>query len=284
MKLKILAGFGLITLLALGSFYFLNAPGSRDVSYPSPNGFDSVVEAGQKMTPLPMDFDSSQDTVALQTYLNANVDALSLFGQAMDQGCMVRMPDSQTMDQAYEQLGGTRNASRLMYVKARVAELEGRSVDAADALVKIAVVGRRLANGGLLIHQLMSVAIERQGLEGLMQLAPKLPADEKVRLAKLIQAEDKHDVDIDAKIEAITFREHDNVKRESGTFAGTYMIWMLGDTDFAKQPYDQFRLEQEAIQSQRTELLDLLSQPPVTSDTPSPSFQYPLLQKTQRAP
>ncbi|MCA9137554.1 MAG: hypothetical protein KDB00_12370 [Planctomycetales bacterium] len=270
MKLKIFAGLGLVTLLAMGSFYLLNAPGSRNITYPSPNGFDAVAEAGRKMTPVPMDYDSSQDTQALQAYLDANTDPLALLDQAMDQQYMVRMTDSQTMDEILDQSGETRNASRLLYVVARLAELEGRSVDAANALAKIAVIGRRSANGGLLIHAQMAVAIERQGLEGLKQLSQKLPADEKTRIAKLIEAEDTQDIDIDSKIETITVREYDNVKRQSGTLMGSYMIWRLADTEMATEPYDRLRAAEEENRTQRKDLLDLLRQPATTSENPTP--------------
>ncbi|QDV88635.1 hypothetical protein [Planctomycetes bacterium TBK1r] len=258
MKLKIGLGVLATVLVAVAVIYFINAPRSGNISYPSPNAYDTLSEANGKMTPLPMDFDTSQDVEALQTYLDANLDPLSLIDQAARQRCLIRMADMQTMQEMHDKANYARGPMRLLYVKARLAELEGRSADAADALAKIAVIGRKSAHGGLLIHQLVAVAIERQGLEGLAQLASKLSGDEKKRIAKLIRAEDKDAPEIDAVIESVMYREHDMTKREYGTFAGSFMIWQLSDSEAAEKPQEILRNELTEIQEQREELLTML--------------------------
>jgi len=260
MKRKIALGALITVFLALATIYFINAPGFRKIVYPSPNAYDTLTEASEKMTPLPLDFDTSQDIEALRTYLEANLDPLLLIDQAMDQQCLIRMPDMQTMEEMHDHSSFARAPMRLMYVNARVAELEGRSADAADALVKIAVIGRRSGRGGLMIHQLISVAIEQQGLAGLAQIALKLSSDERGHLAKLIRAEDKNESDLDTTIESILYRERDMTKREYGTFAGLFMIWQLSGSDMTQVPEQIMRDEMTKVQEQRADLLEILDQ------------------------
>ena len=142
--------------------------------YPSPNGYDAVTAAGKEMTPLPLDFDTTQDIEALKEYLSENADQLAMLDQAADQDYLIRLSEMQTMQQTMDLSGTVRNASRLLYTDARLAELEGRTVDAADTLTKMAILGRRSSRGGLAINQLVGIAVERQALEGLMQLSSKL--------------------------------------------------------------------------------------------------------------
>lgn len=261
MKLKLAAGSLLVLVVLLTAFYFLNAPNSRGIAYPSPNGFDAVIEAGQRMTPLPMDFDSSQDTDALRDYLDANREALALLDQAFGQEYLTRMPADQATDEMFEHGGLLRNAARLLFVRARLAELEGRSGDAADSLTKIAVIGRRSANGGLMIHQLAAIAIERQGLEGLMQVAAKLSPEQKANIVGMIEAENKSAPPLDKKIEFIKMREHDYVKRQQGTLIGAFMIWQLSDSDQVAGQYDDLRDKVTETDNLRQELVDALSAP-----------------------
>ncbi len=259
MKLKIAGGFVAILAVALTAFYLINAPNPLAVSYPSPNGFDSVIEAGERMTPLPMDFDTSQDLDALNAYLDANRDPLSLLDQAADQQFLVRIGESEDMNQILEKTGAIRNASRLLYTRARVEDLEGRPEDAAETMAKIAIIGRRSAEGGLMVHRLMAVAIEHSGLEGLAQIEPKLTADLKNEIAKRIEAEDAGEVDLERQLDVVRTREHDNVKRQQGTLAGTFLIWQIGDSDFSQQPYDQLRDRLEEMKSTRKSLVEQLT-------------------------
>lgn len=263
MKLKVTAGLLLVLVVVLTAFYMLNTPGARGVAYPAPNGFDAVVEAGHRMTPLPMDFDSSQDTEVLRNYLDANTEPLALLDRAFGQAYLTRMQEDHTTDDILEQTGDIRNAARLLFVRARLAELDGRSGDAADSLTKIAVIGRRVGNGGLMVHQLVAIAIERQGIEGLMQLAHKLSAAEKSNIISLIQAENKNDPALADKIDAIQLREQDNVKRQQGTLIGSFLIWQLAGSDPVTKQYDDLRDKISEADGLRQDLLDAFAAPSV---------------------
>jgi hypothetical protein len=255
MKLKIALGVVLSLLVVFTAFAWLSAPRSPNGPPPSPNAFDMLIQAGTQMTPVPMDFDTSQDIDALKAYLDENVDSLALIDQAADQQCMV--PESQLVmtDEAYEAVGSIRGVSRLQFVKARVAELEGRSADSADALAKMAVVGKMSSDGGLMVHELVAIAVESQALESLMQLAPNLSEDAKARIKKVIETEIQNEPDVASEIESIMQREHYMAKLQHGTIFGSYLIWQLGDMDNGRENLRKSMLE---IREHRESLLQLL--------------------------
>ncbi len=122
MKLRIAISALLVIVIAIIVFAVYNGPASPNVSYPFPNAYDRLVEASEKMSPLPMDFDTSQDTEALRSYLDSNADALALIDQAADQQCLIRLADMQTMEEMHENASFARGPARLMYVKGRLAE------------------------------------------------------------------------------------------------------------------------------------------------------------------
>jgi hypothetical protein len=214
-----------------------------------------LVQAGNQMTPLPMDFDTSQDLDKLNSYLDENADSLALIEQAVGQQCLV--PDSHLAmtDEAFDTANLMRGVSRLQFVKARVKELEGRSVDASDTLTNMARLAKRSSDGGLMVHELVSIAVERQAIEALMQLAPNLPEDQKARIKKVIETEYQDETDVESEIESIMLRERYMAKRQHGTIFGSYLIWQLGDMDNGQENLRDSMLE---MRQQRASLLQLL--------------------------
>lgn len=260
MKLKIVGVLFLVVIVAMTAFYLINRPRLGSVVYPSPNGYDAVTAAGKEMTPLPLDFDTTQDVEALKEYLSENADQAAMLDQAAGQDYLIRLSEMQTLQQTMELSGTVRNASRLLYTDARLAELEGRTVDAADSLTKMAILGRRSSRGGLAVNQLVAIAVERQALEGLTQLSSKLSADEKSRIVNQIQKEDAGEPSIDQLVDDIVVREREMTKREHGTFAGSFMLWQLSDTEFVQQQYDDLRKTIEEMVKIRQESIELLGQ------------------------
>lgn len=255
MKLKVALGGLVVLLVACFAFVWLSKPQSPNGPPPSPNAFDMLVQAGTEMTPVPMDFDSSQDVEALKAYLDENADALALLDQAADEECLVPQSQFLMTDEAYDLVGSIRSAARLQFVKARVEELEGRSEDSADTLTKLAILGKNSSNGGLAVHELVAIAVERIALESLMQLAPNLSEDVKARIKKVVEKEVQNEPEVASEIESIMQRERYMAKLQYGTVFSSYMIWQLGDMDNGQEHLRKPMME---IREQRESLLQLL--------------------------
>lgn len=106
-----------------------------------------------------------------------------------------------------------------------------------------------------MIHELVSIAGERQANEAIMQLAPTLLEDQKADIRKMITFEIQDEPEVDAEIEAIMQREMYMTKLRYGTISGTVMIWQLRDLDHGEQSLRQTMLEQR---EQRKSLLEML--------------------------
>ena len=230
MKLKILIGLVVTLIFAVCLLVYLGAPTPPDDGpLPSPNGFDTIVEAGQKMIPVPMDFDSSQDVDHLNDYLQSNTQALSLIDTALKQEYQVPPSELAAAVEFPEGVALIRSIARLLFVQARVLELEGRSDEAADALVKIVVLGNRSSNGGLLLHQMTADASQQIGIDALLQLAGKLSAEKKSELRDLLQKEFANPPTNDAILEKIIAREHYQARQRMGSVMGSIAIWQTSE-------------------------------------------------------
>jgi hypothetical protein len=72
--------------------------------------------------------------------------------------------------------------------KGKLAELENGPYDAAQAYQGACLLGFKSARGGLIIHELVSIAIEALGAAGLERVAPKLDARQCREIASTLEA------------------------------------------------------------------------------------------------
>lgn len=260
MRFKVLAAALVAAVVLLAIILLAGASRPINATYPVPNAYDTVAMAAESMKPLPNDYDSSQDTQALNVYLNSNADAFQLIERALKQDYLIPLDSFETMGDVVDDASHVRATARLMFVQARLAELENRSADAADALAESIVLSHRSANGGLLIHELVSVASQRRALEGLMQLAPKLSTGQRIRLLKTLQAELAGEPSIDDLVQSALDRERAMVMREHGRIFGTWMIWQTAGLD---DPTKRVHQAIEELRTNRDLLFQLLSMPNV---------------------
>lgn len=229
MKLKLAIAAGFAVLVGIIVILVLNASGgSGNAAYPVPNGYNTLRQATEVMTPLPTDYGTTQDTQKLADYVAANEEALKLIDQALQQECVFPLAYCQSLDEVMLQSNDLRNLTRLLLTEARIAELEGRSAEAADLLADGVLLGHRIGRGGLMVHQLIASASQSEPMQGLMQLAPKLSADQKTRLLKRIEAEVRSDESIEDTLASLLDRERAMVLQVNGPIAGRLLLWQMG--------------------------------------------------------
>lgn len=260
MKLKLFFGLGSLVIVFGVVFVFAITaePKNPNGPTPVPNAFNTVRRASELMTPVPLDFDTSQDLEALNRYLGSNAQTLALSEKAADQESLCPLDEFGSMEELIESANAVRGLSRVMFVKARVAELEGRSTDAADVLAEMMMVGRRSSRGGLLIQYQVAAAIELQATEALLQILPKLTAEQKDGFARLIESENDQEPPVKDLIESIFQRERFMVLRQNGTVAGRMLMWQLSGGEMDQSVREVLERTLKQVRQRRDDVLKTL--------------------------
>jgi hypothetical protein len=220
MKLKLAVGLALALLCVLIAVLFRAASGPDAAAYPSPNGIVTLAQAGERMTPLPLDFDTTEDVVALKSYLDHNAESLELIDQAMNQESMYPLGSFENMDQSLDMVQNIRGPFRLLVVKARVAELEQRYDDAARIYLQMCELSDKSSRGGVLINEMMATACKGIGFDGLAGLTGHLSDAQRAEARRVAEATGDASIDGDELLD----REQEYSQRLSGRF----IAWQTG--------------------------------------------------------
>ncbi|MEL6110948.1 MAG: hypothetical protein AAFU85_33495 [Planctomycetota bacterium] len=224
---------------------------------PNPNGHDTLWQASQKLAPLPEDFDTTKDLEALKTCLAANSEAILLLEQACGQEMMIPLDGIDFASQQWiDGISSIRSLLRLIFVQARVAELEQRPADAAELYVRLFGLSDRADDGGLLIHSLNGMAGKGMALTPLMRLADTLPEESRKEIASRLKELGNDRIDIDAVMK----RERAAIRKQYGFFrAGILNLTNAVETEHVTQ-------RDQEVDNQFHELIRELSRDGETSE------------------
>ena len=253
---KIAVVLGILLLFAITplAFILLSSPSAPRRSFPNPNGYETLAKAGKTLTRLPLDYDTTTDLTVLGSYLSENEDAMELINQSASQEFLVRCDDFDDMEQALEHGNYLRGPVRLLRVQARLAELEGRFADAADAYTRMFVLSERADDGGLLVHALVSLACKDIAIKSLGELSQQLTPDVKLAVADKLEKNQAGSLDIDE----VLVQEREMVRRDMGLITGTLMLWRMNPPTTA---IEQVRAKDAAVGEQLKELVESLRRP-----------------------
>ncbi|QDT11587.1 hypothetical protein [Planctomycetes bacterium K23_9] len=223
----IVVAFVLLACLVLPiTFYLINRPRIPNAPLPSPNAYDTVDQASQATTAIPLDFAETNDTDALIAFVNRNQTALKLIDQSLDQPCVVRVDYESGLDEILERAAYNRPATRLLIAKARLGALTGDDSAAAMDYAKVVLLNSKLTNGGVLVHVGGALACEAYGLEGLVETTPRLTSDERKPIQAMFNRAKRKAIDLDA----LVARESTLLKVHHGTIRGTIISSSLNTT------------------------------------------------------
>ncbi len=219
---------GLLLILLVAVFVLPPFVGSPVpvVTLPVPNAYDTMIEAGDMVTGTLEDYAETTDLETLREFVESNSESLALTEQAMLQDGMAPVDYKGGFQAILPDQGVIRQAMRLLLAKGRLAELEGDYGSAASTYAKLFALSNKCANGGLAVHQLISFAGERMGLQNLNEIATKLTPEEKRTTATILSIK-RQLIDI----KALKAREHAVVKSHHGNLTGTWMILITGAND-----------------------------------------------------
>jgi hypothetical protein len=163
-------------VLFLGFLVFMEGPVPPLTPLPNPNGYDDLVKADSMVTPLETNVDKMGGD-ELRKAVAANAAALALARTGLSKQCRVPVQYSESyISNHLDELAGIKRLARAFAAEGRWALLENRTNDAIQTFLDTIHLGNESAHGGVLIDELVGIAIESIGTSHLTNLVDHLDA------------------------------------------------------------------------------------------------------------
>jgi hypothetical protein len=174
---KLLTGFFVVAALLVVAALVVtrNQLPSAGPPLPKPNGYDDLVQAARMVSDNTSDW-STMSEEDLRALVMKNSEALKLVRTGLTHVCHVPLDFSAPNPTYYTNLAVLKRLAQSVTAEGRLAELENRPADAAEAYLTVIRLGHAISHGGLIIDSLVSIAVEAMGVVNMERLAPKLDA------------------------------------------------------------------------------------------------------------
>jgi len=204
--------------LALVAYVFLGALTPKPTPMPNPNGYDDFVKAAQIVSVNNSDYDKMNQR-QLSGLISVNKEALGLLHLGLNRES--RAPDdyySNSVNNLMRTLPGFKQSIFLLCAEGKLAQIEGRTNDAARIYVEGVRFGYECSRGGVLINKLVGIACVAIALKPLQQLTDSLDAKQCAEVAHALE-------EIDSKAEPIenTLAQQRNFARQQGGITGQFI-------------------------------------------------------------
>jgi hypothetical protein len=135
-----------------------------------------LVKAGKLVTADAGDYDK-MDEAQLRELVGKNHKALSLTRSGLNNECRVSLQFSTNyLNIHFEELADLKKLTQAFVAEGRLAEMENRPNDAVKSYLDAIHTGIESGQGGILIDELVGIAIEARGTSSLQKLVNKLGA------------------------------------------------------------------------------------------------------------
>jgi hypothetical protein len=185
----LLAGFVGIAalLLAAALVYTLCQPVPAAPPLPKPNGYSLLVQAAHSLADNTYQF-STMSEKQLRDLVRTNSEALKVASMGLTQACQVPLEYSKADENLLQNLGPLKRLAQALMAQGRLAEMENRPADAAEAYLAAIRLGNAARRGGLVIYALVGDAIEAMGNSSLEKVIPGLDAKRCRKAAAVLEA------------------------------------------------------------------------------------------------
>jgi hypothetical protein len=157
---------------------------------PNPNGYDDLVKAGQITSGNSWNFEG-MDEEQLRETASANTEALSLARTGLSNECRVPLQFSKDyLTNHIQDLIALRRLAQALAAEGRLAEKEGRFSEAAKLDLDAVRLGNEAGRGGVLIDEMVGVAIGSIGTGHLQKMVDQLDAKSCRETATTLEALD----------------------------------------------------------------------------------------------
>jgi RNA polymerase sigma factor (sigma-70 family) len=186
---------------------------------PDHNGYEDLVRAGG-MVSIDSGNYPAADAAQLRPIVAGNTLALILAKSALSNECRVTVKFTEAWsEQHLPELAKIKRLAQAMAAEGKLAEHEGRDQDALAAYLEIVRLGNQADRGGVMIDELVGIAVESIGLAELQKMTGRL--DAKVAQAA---AASLAELDQQAQTWNEVMRQEDNWSRR--TFTGLRNDWL----------------------------------------------------------
>jgi len=180
---------------------------------PNPNGYDIFLHAAQLLTVSSIDYTATNQE-QLREAVGKNAPALALARAGLSNECQVPIQFSQaSMENHLQNLAALKRLAQSFMVEGQLAKIENHPGDAAKSYLDTVHLGIESARGGCMIDELVGVAIEQYGMDGLRKIAGRLEATSCREIAAALETLDAQSQTWDEVLQ----QEHDWSRR---TFPG----------------------------------------------------------------
>jgi hypothetical protein len=185
---------------------------------PVQNGYADLVRAGGMVS---MDGGNYPTATAaqLRQIVAANAPALILAKSALSNECRVTVTFTEAWSEKhFPELASIKRLAQAMAAEGKLAEQEGRDQDALASYLEVVRLGSQADRGGVIIDELVGIAVESLGLAELQKLTGRLDAK-----AARAAAASLADLDSQDQTWNEVLRQEDNWSRR--TFTGLRYGW-----------------------------------------------------------
>lgn len=158
-------------LILFGLIVFVATAPAPIPPLPKPNGYDDFLSAGAMVRGSVGNY-TALDHDQLSVLISTNADSLRQLRVGLTRACS--LPTGFT----FTNLSLLKSLVQLLAAEGRLAEMEGRPVDAAQSYVDAIRFGNEMSRGGFLLYRLVGIACENMGYLPLAKLVPQLSCEQ----------------------------------------------------------------------------------------------------------
>ena len=237
----LLATFFIITNVLLVVLVLLRDNSTPSRPMPRPNGYDDFVRAGKLVVLSSSDY-TNLNTMArdpLAALVTSNHDALAAVRVGLTHDSLV--PDDYSTNYTTDHLpdfATFKQLSQVFRAEGRLAELDGRTNDAAKIYLDGVRFGQDSSRGGVMLSRLVGIACETIAFNSLRPLNDQLDATNSRAVARELEK-----IDADEDPVEQTLQQEARWARKVGGMSG--QIEMLIDHKSVQQTRDRFTAKEQ---------------------------------------
>jgi hypothetical protein len=142
---------------------------------PNPNGYEDLVKAGNLISNDFGDYDEFSAT-ELRELTDKEAEAFQLARTGLQQECRVPLDYSATSSAQLDQLAALKRLAQAFAARGRLAEMDKRPADAIQSDLDMIRLANESARGGVIMDQLVGIAIEAISVRQMEKLVDQLDA------------------------------------------------------------------------------------------------------------
>lgn len=188
---------------------------------PNPNGYDELVKAGRMVKGNVSDYDKA-DWENLRGIVATNAEALVLARSALSNQCGVPLQFTKAyLTNHIQGLIAFRSLAQALVSEGKLAEKENRFGDAAKSYLDAVRQGNQITHGGLLVDEMLGIAIWSLGETQLQSIVTNLDAPDCRRTAANLEA-----LAGDRQTWAATMQQEEAWLRRTYGWRGEWLKWI----------------------------------------------------------